>query len=648
MEEISKLASKILYHKRKYYDGEPEISDEAYDSLEDRLRLLDPENPVLFIIGAPEGGKVTHDIPMLSCQKAQGIDEVLKWSQGLELYIEYKIDGFSLSLTYDGGHLIQAATRGNGVTGDDTTIVAMKLSSIPKSIPVKDRIFIRGEIFMPISEFQRINSLEAGSYSSPRNLAVGTIKQKDLSLLEKRHLEFFAFDLLGYAEEDTLNERARILMNWGFHLAKIDQLADPTKENILRVFSKVETERESLDFEIDGLVLKYNDSKAINNAGATAHHPKWMIALKFESRGKSTEIKDITWQVGRTGVLTPVAELEPIEVSGAVIRRATLHNREFVEALDVAIGDQVMVIRSGDVIPKITTVENKGSNQVRLPNKCPSCGFTLHKDGVNLVCLSEVCKERDIQKIRHWIKIIDIKGLGIKNIERLYSSNNIKHFSDVYNPELTESKLISLLGKNGSKVFQNIQRSRKLPFHIFLAGLGIESLGLQMGKVLAKHYGTWDELEKTKVSELVKIEGISDLTAGYILEGIQDPTLGKALFDKGVSIDYTSDRRRVIRPTKSNLLDFIGESEKAESIKEPIDDEVTESKGTVYVTGKIPDLTKKEIKALLERHNYEWASLTKTLDLLVVGENPGGKKLEKAKKYGIPIRAWEEFYSELE
>ncbi|MCK5342746.1 MAG: NAD-dependent DNA ligase LigA, partial [Candidatus Heimdallarchaeota archaeon] len=189
--EIMILANKILYHKRKYYDGEPEISDEAYDSLEEKLRKLDPVNPVLFIVGTPEGGKITHDVPMLSCQKALDVEEVLKWSQGYDLFIEYKIDGLSLSLTYNEGRLVQAATRGNGVTGDDTTIVAMKLKSIPKTIPVRERIFIRGEIFMSLSEFHRINALGTESYSSPRNLAVGTIKQKDLSLLDKRKLEFF-------------------------------------------------------------------------------------------------------------------------------------------------------------------------------------------------------------------------------------------------------------------------------------------------------------------------------------------------------------------------------------------------------------------------------------------------------------------------
>ncbi|PWI47491.1 DNA ligase (NAD(+)) LigA [Candidatus Heimdallarchaeota archaeon B3_Heim] len=645
--EIMSLANTILYHKRKYYDGEPEISDEAYDSLEEKLRKLDPVNPVLFIVGTPEGGKITHDVPMLSCQKALDVEEVLKWSQGYDLFIEYKIDGLSLSLTYNEGRLVQAATRGNGVTGDDTTIVTMKLKSIPKTIPVRERIFIRGEIFIHLSEFQRINALGTESYSSPRNLAVGTIKQKDLSLLDKRKLEFFAFELIGFEEDKTLSEKANLLQEWGFQIAKIESLTTPSKENLSAIFLKTKREREILDFEIDGLVLKYNKADERNRAGMTAHHPKWMIALKFESKGKITTINDITWQLGRTGVLTPVAELTPIDVSGAMIRRATLHNREFVETLDVAVGDQVMVIRSGDVIPKITSVERKGQNLVTLPKECPSCGFLLIKEGVNLVCKGQDCKEREIQKIRHWIKTIDIKGLGLKNIEKLYDSGYLKHFSDLYDSRLTETKLVSLLGKNGSKIYQNIQQSRSLPFQLFLAGLGIESLGLQMGRILAKYFNSWDELESAKISQLVTIEGVSDLTAGYIIEGIHDPSLGKALLDKGVSISITQDRSRSAKSAKNDLLNFIGKKTQEHSKAYFNEDHDLGKKRSIYVTGKVPEMTKKDIKDFLEKNNYEWASLTKSLDLLVTGEKPGSTKLEKAKKYGIPIKTWDEFQAEL-
>jgi DNA ligase (NAD+) len=583
---------------------------------------------------------------MLSCRKAVDIEEVLKWSNGEDLFVDYKIDGLSLSLTYSEGRLIQAATRGNGTTGDDSTVATMKIKSIPKEIPIKDRLFIRGELFMPRSEFNRINTLDPDSYSSPRNLAVGTLKQKDLSLLEKRKLDFFAFELYGYKDETTFQKKKELLDSWGFHTTGIEFLGKPTQEKITEIYTTIEKERETLDFEIDGLVFKFNEAAVRETAGETAHHPKWMIALKFTSKGKITRVNDITWQVGRTGILTPVAELEPIEIAGALIQRATLHNREFLETLNVARGDQVMVIRSGDVIPKITNVEVKGKSNYTLPLLCPSCSSQLQKEGVNLICTGSECKDRDIQKIRHWIRTLDIKGLGPRSIEKLYESG-VKHFTDLYDSSLTETKLVNLLGKNGSMIFRNIQKTRNLEFNLFLAGLGIENLGLQMAKTLTTHFKTWGDLQNATLSQLIQIEGISDLTGNYILSGINDPSLGKTLLEKGVEISYEPLRRRQKTIPQGTLTDFFqeGKSNKSERIEKSIGEK--NDKGTVYVTGKIPDMTKKKIQALLEEHNYQWASLSKSLGMLVIGEKPGSSKLEKAKKYGIPIKRWEDFIEEL-
>jgi len=645
--KITTLANKILYHKRKYYDGEPEISDEAYDKLEESLHKLDPENPVLFIIGSPESGKVNHDLPMLSCQKAVDVDDVLKWSQGEEIFVDYKIDGLSLSIEYSGGRLIQAATRGNGTTGDDTTIVAMKINSIPKTIPIMDRIFVRGEIFMLLSEFNRINSLEQENYSSPRNLAVGTIKQKDLSLFDLRKIEFYAFELSGFADNKSFREKTEILASWGFQTAKVGFIGKPTREDISKIFERVEEERERLNFEIDGLVLKYDNALARNSAGSTSHHPKWMIALKFESKGKITIVNDITWQVGRTGVVTPVAELEPIDVAGAIIRRATLHNREFIETLNVASGDRVMVIRSGDVIPKITHIIEKGENKLTLPTECPSCKSPLKKDGVNLICTSIECKERDIQKIRHWIKTLDIMGLGLRNIEKLYDSGLVKHFTHLYNSNLTENILVNLLGKNGSKISKSIQSTRNLEFHLFLAGQGIESLGPSMAKVIAKHFDTWEDLKNASLSDLNSIEGISDTTAGYILAGIKDPSLGDTLLNLGVEIDYTPRKKETVKERKTTLFDFIdgNKSTPGKNASTGLADDII--RGSIYVTGKIPDMTKKQVKKFVLENGYEWDSLKKSLNLLVIGDNAGPAKLKKARHFGVPIITWDEFLREL-
>ncbi len=641
--EIQKLADQILFHKRKYYDGEPVISDASYDALEDKLRELDPENPVLYIIGTPKGGKVIHDTPMLSCQKATNIEDVVKWSQGFDLFVGYKIDGFSLSLIYENGKLIQAATRGNGIAGDDTTISVMKIASIPKLIPELPRINIRGELFMKISEFDRVNEQEEIRYSSPRNLAVGTIKQKDLGLLEKRTLEFFAFEVLGFHDEADLVTKAKILESWNFKSADFTLLKSPSTEDIAKLFKRVENKRSKLDFEIDGLILKYNDAKARQDAGSTEHHPKWLIALKFESQGKISTVSDIKWQVGRLGHITPVAELEPVEVMGAVIKRATLHNAEFVENLDINKGDKILVVRSGDVIPKITEIVEKGNQHAKFPSKCPSCNTLLKREGVNLICTTPNCREKEIQKIKHWVKTVDIVGLGPKNITKLYDSNLIKHFADLYKADLTEGKLISLFGKNGSKIYHNIQDSRKLPLHIFLAGLGIENLGRRMAKTLTQHFKDYEQLKIVTTSQLVQIEGISDTIANSIVNGLKDPSLGDKILSNGVQIIYGKVKKKRSKKSSGSLMDFLVIGDTVEPLAKNIRKEKPSKGLKVYVTGKVPNASKKEIQRIIEENGYEWAPLTKKLDLLVTGDDPGSSKIDKARKYGIKIIKWSEF-----
>jgi DNA ligase (NAD+) len=644
--EIEKLADQILFHKRKYYEGEPVISDAAYDILEEQLREIDPHHPVLYIIGTPSSEKVTHDTPMLSCQKATDIEDVLKWSKSYDLFIGYKIDGFSLSLTYERGKLIQAATRGNGISGDDVTLAVMKIASIPKTITDNSRINIRGELFISISEFHRINKQEKASYSSPRNLAVGTVKQKDLKLLEKRNLEFFSFELLGIHDESDLNTKDDMLKSWNFKTAKLTSIEEPTEEKISKLFDQVEKSRKDLDFEIDGLILKYNEAKIRREAGSTEHHPKWMIALKFGSKGKISTLKGITWQVGRLGNITPVAELEPIEVMGAVIKRATLHNAEFLETLDISVGDKVLVIRSGDVIPKITEIIEKGDSHSKLPQKCPSCDSPLIRDGVNLKCTGTKCREREIQKIHHWVKNVDIIGLGIKNITKMYDSNLVTHFADLYDKNITETKLVELFGKNGSKIFHNIQDSREIPFSIILAGLGIENLGKGMGKTLAKHFKSYEDLKKASLAQLVKIEGISDTIANSIIQGLNDPSLGDYLLKNNVKIIYGKRKKKSKLKMASTLMDFISDEEQKGILKQTAENDIKSKGLKIYVTGKVNQYSKKQIEDLLEKHGYEWAPLTKKLDLLVIGDNPGSTKVVKANKYGIKIISWPEFTKE--
>ncbi len=625
-DERKQLENLILYHKRKYYDDEPEISDAEYDSLEDRLKDIDPENPVLFIVGTPSGGNVIHDPPMLSCQKAKTVDKIISWSENRPLMMGYKIDGLSLKIIYQNSKLIQAATRGSGTLGEDITLNILKIQTIPKTIPFNDRVEIRGELFMRISEFNRINDSlpEEKKYSNPRNLAAGTVKQKDARVMEGRALNFKAFELLKWNDQATTEEKASTLKTWGFETSDYLTIDSPNYEEVSKHFKSVESDRDNLDFEIDGVVFKYNLASDREEVGATDHHPRWQIALKFESKGKSTKLNAITWQVGRTSVLTPVAELEPIEVSGAVISRATLHNADFLIKLDAKPGDFVYVERSGEVIPKIISVTAKNSTgKVNLPDQCPSCGAKTVKSGVNLLCGGDSCRGRDIQLINSWIRKTGIDGIGSKSLEKLYDTGLVKHYSSLY--ALNEDQLVTLLGRNGAKIFSSIESTRELPFRTFLAGLGIESLGQTMGKKLANNFTSLDELKEASIEKLTSLEGISDITARNISNGINQTERYEKLFKNGLKIIYPEKKDIQITNNK--------ETQQVSSLK-------------IYVTGKVEEYTKIELRELIENKGIIWGSgVSKSLDYLVLAENAGKSRQEQAKALGVKMIKWEEFHS---
>jgi len=654
---VEKLAEKILYHKKQYYNGEPEISDAAYDQLEDKLRQLDPDNPVLHLVGTPDGGKVDHDPPMLSAQKATELDEVIKWASDIDYHpmtTGYKVDGLSLSIIYLDGKLSQAATRGNGNTGDDVTLESLKIHGIPETIEIDGEVNIRGEVYMKISEFHRVNDVlpDDESYSSPRNLATGTLKQKSLTILDERRLDFMAWQLLGYQEDATNMEQMETMKSWGFTVTDRILLKDPTPEKIESTFQQYVDEREELDFEIDGVIFKYNLPEDRANAGVTEHHPKWSIAWKFQSKGEITTVENIIWQVGRTGVLTPVAEVEAVDVAGATIRRATLHNADMVESLNVAEGDTVALIRAGDVIPKILEVVDKGSNEVQLPGTCPSCGTELDREGVDLKCNSSKCRERDIQQIIYWVQQTEIKGLGEKSIEKLYDEGIVTHYADLYSEDLTESKLVSLLGKNGEKIYEEIEKTRDLPFATFLAALGIRNLGPKMGKVLAKKYDSYEELKHASAEELTELEGISDLTAHYIKHGVNDPNTGDKVLQHDVNIlTSKQQKRRKLRKRAATLDDWFGDGNSDKDVEEIEEDYYDSTYGDkkIYVTGSVNGFTKKELQTELELRGMDWhKSVSSNLDYLVYGERAGQSKLDSAQEKGVKILSWDDFNSSLD
>ncbi len=614
--EEQELADKILYHKKKYYDGEPEISDEEFDRLEDQMREINPDNHVLFLVGSPGGGKFPHDPPMLSSDKVNGLDQIIKWVDkidGRSIYAGYKVDGFSLSLIYENGRLIKAGTRGNGQFGDDVTFAAAMLD-IPKTIPHPGRVNIRGEGYMKISEFNRVNATLTEKFSNPRNLAVGTFKQKDILNLGKRELNFMAFDLigqLGNGNNKSIAEIVKLLQFWGFNTADIKFIDTPFAVQLEEIYDEFTEMRNSLDFQTDGVIFKYNEYSDRLAAGETEHHPKWQVAWKFKSKGATTILKDITWQIGRTSILTPVAELEKVEVAGANISRATLHNMEFLMELKAAPGDVVQLERAGDVIPRVISVFEKGNNELVLPKNCPSCGSELITEGVNLVCTGDICRDRDIQSIIYFMRMVEIEGLGPSSVSKLYDAGLVIHYADLYKVSLDD--MVRLLGKNGGKAFENILDSKNMPFNKFLAGLGIHTLGNKMGKVLANKFDSFDQLKNASLSDLMKIDGISDVTASSILKGVMDPDLGDRVLANGVELMY---------PEKK----------------------IASSGERVYVTGKIGGMHKKSVQEFVESKGFEWSSsISSKLSMLVYGVKAGQSKLDKAKQKNIKVLSWDEF-----
>lgn len=611
------LADRILYYKAKYYDGKSEITDSEYDKLENQLRDLDPKNPVLMIVGNGKYGTVKHEKPMLSCRKAKNISEVEKWLANYNypvVSVSFKVDGMSLSLTYENGHLVQALTRGNGELGEDVTLNALKID-VPKLIPSNLKHTIRGELYMKLSDFAKIK----GDHTSARNYAVGSLKQHNPLELDTRKLSFMAFEVLGLDFVSRNSEQMKILQDWGFKTAIHKVLRNEIIGDIGYIHDFMAETRDEMDFEIDGMVIRINERNLYNDAGFTSHHPKGMIALKFENQNETTELLGITWQIGRFGTITPVAELAEVEIAGAKIKRATLHNMGFLEEMGVNIGDIVELERAGDVIPKVVGIsEKKNFEEYVIPQKCPSCSASTSRRDLFLYCINGMCRDMVVQNLLHWLKALEIKGAGIKNMEKLYDTKVIRKITDFYDASTLEGSFVSVLGKNGEKLFNAIRNKKEIPLHQFLYGLGIDALGRSMSKKLAKQFETFDDIKNITYNQFLEMDGIADITAEKLFNNIQPSDFHKFLNRYGYTI------------INENF------QEKGEA--------TMEVKGKIYVTGSVPDMKKKQVEEFVKSKGYDWSSsVSKKLDYLVTGDKAGQAKLTKAEKLGIKVIKWEDF-----
>lgn len=656
-EQIATLREELNRHNRMYYVlDSPEISDFEFDQKLKRLIDLetsypefdDPNSPTKRVGGGLTSGfdTVVHRNRMYSLDNSYSKQDLIDWENRLQKVIENEIfytcelkyDGASISLTYEQGELVRAVTRGDGVQGDDVTANVRTMHSVPLKIspPFPEVFDIRGEIILPISGFLDMNRVRVANgeepYRNPRNTASGSLKLQDSREVAKRPLECMLYSVVGAeALAKTQFESLELARNWGFKVPEHHILA----KDITEVFKFIEywdDHRKELPYEIDGVVIKVNSLEQQDQLGYTAKSPRWAMAYKFQAEQASTRLESISYQVGRTGAITPVANLSPVELAGTTVKRASLHNADQIAKLDVRIGDMVYVEKGGEIIPKIVGVDldqrQAESPKVDYITHCPECQTPLiRQEGeAHHYCPNlNHCPPQIIGRIEHFIsrKAMDIDGLGGETVALLVSNQLIDNYSDLYT--LSKSQLLPLermADKSADNLIQGIEKSKEQPFHRVLFALGIRFVGETVAQNLAKHFKSIDALIGASKEELVAVEDI-----------------GERIADSVISFFADESHLKVIDRLKSFGLQFSGH----ESVV-TISDQL---KGcNVVVSGVFKQLSRDDLKSLIEQHGGKVvSSISNKTTFIVAGDNMGPSKLEKSQKLGIPIKSEDEFLS---
>lgn len=647
--EIEELRAEINRHNELYYQkSEPEIADYEFDKLLERLKELEAENPHLVTPDSPTqrvGGKAegfkefVHKVPMMSLDNSYNIEELRKFDERCQkladgrdfTYVaELKIDGLSISLHYKKGVLVAGATRGDGVTGDDVLSNVRTIHSIPlkltKDFP--DEIEVRGEVFMPRSVFEEINKdlaeKDEKTYANPRNFASGTLRQLDSAIVASRRLDMFPYDVwAGNQKPFETHEE-----NFGW-LGKNNFNINPNREvcknidEVIDFCNKIENLRDSLDYEIDGVVVKVNETQLQDEFGSTSKFPRWAISYKYPAMQATTKLNDITVQVGRTGALTPVAELEPVLLAGTTVSRASLHNQDEINRLNIKIGDWVLIEKSGEIIPQvIKVVESKrdGSEQdYEFPKQCPICNSeVLRPEGEAVTrCTNEDCPAKIKGRIAYFAtrKAMDIEGLGSVLIETLVDKRLVKDVADLYSLEMqTLADFERMAEKSATNVINQIEESKERGLQRLLFGLDIRHVGERYSKILANQFRSIENLSKATVEELDAIPEIGQKVAESIYEYFRS----ERTIDLIERLKEANVKMEVDEESSANLDErFVGK--------------------TFVLTGKMENYTRTEAAKLIEERGGRVASsVSKNTDFLVAGEK-AGSKLTKAEKLGVNI-----------
>ena len=640
--QIQKLRDEINYHNYQYYvENNPVISDYEYDMLLKQLEALEtqypdlitPDSPTQRVGGEPAKGFTTveHKIPMLSLDNAYSYEELQEFDErvkkvvtDVEYICEPKIDGVSISLIYENGVFKRGATRGDGIKGDDITSNLRTIRSIPLRLQGSElqNAEIRGEVYFPISSFKKFNKEQEKKgeqvFANPRNAAAGSLRQLDPRIVASRPLDTYLY-YISYADKDFKSQQNSLetLRTAGFRVNPLIKKTGSIQEAILYCKS-LETKRESLDYEIDGVVLKVNSFTQQRQLGSTIKHPRWAIAFKFTAKQATTRLKDIVIQVGRTGTLTPVAILEPVQVGGVTVSRATLHNFDELKRKDIRIGDMVLVERSGDVIPQVVkSISEKRTGEERaraIPRKCPVCGSEVIRtlDEVAVRCPNKQCPARLKWRIEYFASrdAMDIDHLGGQTIDKLIEKGLIEDIADVY--ALTEHDILQLEGfkdKSVQNLLDSIEKSKQQGLARLIYGLGIRHVGKYAAQILAAQYQSIDELASKTAEELTQIHGLGDKTAEAI-----------------ATFFATEENIELI-----NKLKGIGIKTKETKKEGPL-------AGKKFVfTGGLATLSRPDASDLVMKKGGMVASAVgKDIDYVVVGSDPGSK-YDKAKKLGLTI-----------
>ncbi len=656
-EEIKKLTEFLHYHAHRYYVLDmPEISDYEYDIALRKLKELeeaypefkDPASPTSRVVGEVSEGfeSVEHQVPMQSLNDAFSREEVMEFDARVKAAldapyaysVEYKIDGLSVSLEYENGVFLRGSTRGDGRTGEDVTQNLKTIHSIPLKLkePVP-YLEVRGEVFISKKDFEMLNEEREKNgeplFANPRNAAAGSLRQLDSSIAAKRRLDIFVFNIQR-CEGKTFNshhEGLLYLADMGFKTVPDKGVYASAEEAFLRVM-EIGQERDSLSFDIDGAVLKIDNLEQREILGSTSKCPRWAVAYKFPAETKKTKLVDIVLQVGRTGAITPNAVLEAVQVAGSTVRRATLHNMDYIQEKDIMIGDTVFVRKAGDIIPEIVEVakeERTGAEQrFVMPEFCPECGEKIERAEGEAVhrCTGSNCPAQMQRNLEHFASrdAMDIEGLGPAVVEQLTEAGLLHSAADLY--DLTKEQLVTLerFGeKSAENLLSSIEASKERDLARVLYALGIRLNGQRSSMLLAKAFGSMDKLMEQTEESLKAIHEIGDKTASYVFEYFQN-SHNRELIDKlklaGVNMEHHE-----------------------------ADDATEKLSGKKFViTGRFEELSRNEVTELVEKNGGSVAgSVSKKTDYVVAGED-AGSKLDKAQALGVPVLTIEEFLSMLD